>query len=205
LRAGPTKKKVLAKAASMKGSKVENIEPILNRVAGQSFHNTSPLDFQKLKGEPDKIAANLTRYTGRANFEINVGSSWKIRKKTNACYACNQTVGIERNRRIARGKLFIAWKQIIRRTSGAANDWPRSILGIRSTRRVAVSASGIFSSPRRSAFSDINFSRGVFCHLRPCLFVGEQRRHVETRDCVRRLPVFVVAAFFDNELAQPIE
>ena len=58
----PTKVKVLAKAASMKGSKVENIEPILNRVAGQAFHNTSPLDFQKLKGDPDKIAANLTRY-----------------------------------------------------------------------------------------------------------------------------------------------
>jgi len=58
----PTKEKVLAKAASLKGTKVENIEPILNRVAGQSFHNISRLDFQKLKGEPDKIAANLTRY-----------------------------------------------------------------------------------------------------------------------------------------------
>ncbi|MFH0982203.1 MAG: class I SAM-dependent DNA methyltransferase [Planctomycetota bacterium] len=58
----PTKDKVLAKAASLKGSKVANIEPILNRVAGQAFHNTSRLDFAKLKGEPDKIAANLTRY-----------------------------------------------------------------------------------------------------------------------------------------------
>jgi len=58
----PTKDKVLAKAASLKGTKVENIDPILNRVAGQAFHNTSRLDFQKLKGEPDKIAANLTRY-----------------------------------------------------------------------------------------------------------------------------------------------
>ncbi|QDV90922.1 putative type I restriction enzymeP M protein [Phycisphaerae bacterium RAS2] len=58
----PTKDKVLSKAATLKGSKVENIEPILNRAAGQAFHNTSPLDFQKLKGEPDKIAANLTRY-----------------------------------------------------------------------------------------------------------------------------------------------
>lgn len=58
----PSKEKVLAKHASMKDSKVENIEPILNRVAAQAFHNTSRLDFQKLKGEPDKIAANLTRY-----------------------------------------------------------------------------------------------------------------------------------------------
>jgi type I restriction enzyme M protein len=58
----PTKDKVLAKAKSLKGGKVGNVEPILNRVAKVPFHNTSRLDFQKLKGEPDKIAANLTRY-----------------------------------------------------------------------------------------------------------------------------------------------
>ena len=58
----PTKEKVLAKAKSLKGGKVGNVEPILNRVAKVPFHNTSRLDFQKLKGEPDKIAANLTRY-----------------------------------------------------------------------------------------------------------------------------------------------
>ena len=58
----PTKEKVLAKAKSLKGGKVGNIEPILNRVTKVPFHNTSRLDFQKLKGEPDKIAANLTRY-----------------------------------------------------------------------------------------------------------------------------------------------
>ena len=58
----PTKEKVLAKAAELKSSKVANTEPILNRVAKASFHNTSKLDFPKLKGEPDKIAANLTAY-----------------------------------------------------------------------------------------------------------------------------------------------
>ena len=58
----PTKEKVLAKLKSLKGGKVENLEPILNRAAGHSFHNTSRLDFEKLKGEPDKIAANLTSY-----------------------------------------------------------------------------------------------------------------------------------------------
>ena len=58
----PTKGKVLAKAKSLQGGKVGNVEPILNRVAKVPFHNTSKLDFQKLKGEPDKIAANLTKY-----------------------------------------------------------------------------------------------------------------------------------------------
>ncbi len=58
----PTKEKVLRKAAAMKGGKVGNVEPILNRLAGVPFHNTSKLDFEKLKGEPDKVAANLVRY-----------------------------------------------------------------------------------------------------------------------------------------------
>jgi len=58
----PTKDRVLAKAKSLKGGKVGNIEPILNRVARVPFHNSSRLDFQKLKGDPDRIAANLTRY-----------------------------------------------------------------------------------------------------------------------------------------------
>ncbi len=46
----------------MKDGKLANPEPILNRAAKASFHNTSKLDFPKLKGEPDKIAANLTKY-----------------------------------------------------------------------------------------------------------------------------------------------
>lgn len=58
----PTKQKVLEKHATLKGQSQEAVEKILNRAAGQSFHNTSKLDFQKLKGDPDKIAANLAQY-----------------------------------------------------------------------------------------------------------------------------------------------
>ena len=58
----PTKEKVLEKQKSLADSKFKNIEPILNKVAGSSFHNTSPFTFEKLKGDPDKIAANLTQY-----------------------------------------------------------------------------------------------------------------------------------------------
>lgn len=59
----PTKQKVLEKHATLKGQSTEVVEKLLNRAAGQSFHNTSKLDFQKLKGDPDKIAANLAQYT----------------------------------------------------------------------------------------------------------------------------------------------
>ena len=58
----PTKQRVLDKAASLKASGIKDIEPILNKAAGQKFHNTSKLDFQKLKGDPDKVATNLAFY-----------------------------------------------------------------------------------------------------------------------------------------------
>jgi type I restriction enzyme M protein len=58
----PTKEQVLAKFKSLQDSKVKNLEPILNKVAGQTFHNTSRFTFEKLKGDPNNIAANLTHY-----------------------------------------------------------------------------------------------------------------------------------------------
>lgn len=58
----PTKEEVLKKSDSLQGGKVKNLEPILNRVAGQSFHNTSKFTFEKLKGDPNNVAANLTNY-----------------------------------------------------------------------------------------------------------------------------------------------
>src|SRR3990172_1693528 len=58
----PTKNKVLERYKSLKGGKIKNLEPILNKVAGQQFHNISRFTFEKLKGDPNNIAANLTNY-----------------------------------------------------------------------------------------------------------------------------------------------
>lgn len=58
----PTKNKVLAKLKNLEGGRVKNLEPILNKVAGQAFHNTSRFTFEKLKGDPGNIATNLTHY-----------------------------------------------------------------------------------------------------------------------------------------------
>jgi len=62
----PTKAKVLERYAALKGSKhtEAELDAILNRVAKQSFHNRSKFDFEKLKGEPDKIRDNLLHYIG---------------------------------------------------------------------------------------------------------------------------------------------
>ena len=58
----PTRQAVLARAITLEGSKIRNVEPILNKVSGQQFHNTCKFTFEKLKGDPNNIAANLTQY-----------------------------------------------------------------------------------------------------------------------------------------------
>ncbi len=58
----PTKEKVHDKLKSLQSSKVKNVEPILCRVTGVPFYNTSRFTFEKLKGDPNNIAANLTNY-----------------------------------------------------------------------------------------------------------------------------------------------
>jgi type I restriction enzyme M protein len=58
----PTKDKVLARQKELAGGKVKNIEPILCRVSGVPFYNTSRFTFEKLKGDPNNIAANLTNF-----------------------------------------------------------------------------------------------------------------------------------------------
>ena len=58
----PTKDKVLEKQKNLQGSKVKHIDPILCRVTGVPFYNTSRYTFEKLKGDPNNIAANLTNY-----------------------------------------------------------------------------------------------------------------------------------------------
>ena len=68
----PSKAKVLAEHARHKGGKIkgEALELQLNRAAGQRFHNRSPLDFEKLKGDPDNIDKHLVSYI--AGFSKNV-------------------------------------------------------------------------------------------------------------------------------------
>jgi len=58
----PTKDEVLNRMKKLEGGKVKNVEPILCRVTGVPFYNTSRYTFEKLKGDPNNIAANLTNY-----------------------------------------------------------------------------------------------------------------------------------------------
>jgi type I restriction-modification system DNA methylase subunit len=59
-----TKEKVLAKLKELqkKSKKPENLDPVLNVVAGQKFHNRSEFDFAKLAADDQHPAANLRAY-----------------------------------------------------------------------------------------------------------------------------------------------
>lgn len=58
----PTREQVLSAADRLRGGKIENLEPILERIAGQPFHNTTRFTFQSLLGDPPQLAANLLAY-----------------------------------------------------------------------------------------------------------------------------------------------
>ena len=59
-----TKSKVLAEHERRKSGKLSDdaLDRVLNRAAGQRFHNHSPLTFEKLKGDPDNIDKHLVSY-----------------------------------------------------------------------------------------------------------------------------------------------
>src|SRR5262245_33035304 len=67
----PTKAKVLTEHERSKDRfKNDALDARLNRAAGQRFHNHSPLDFERLKGDPDNIAQHLVSYI--TGFSANV-------------------------------------------------------------------------------------------------------------------------------------
>ena len=68
----PTKAKVLAEHEKRKGGKLSDdaLDRVLNKAAGQRFHNHSPLSFEKLKGDPDNIEKHLVSYI--KGFSANI-------------------------------------------------------------------------------------------------------------------------------------
>ena len=59
----PSKQAVLEKHKQLAG-RIENLEPVLQAVAGQQFYNTSPLTFTRLLDDPNTIADSLALYIG---------------------------------------------------------------------------------------------------------------------------------------------
>jgi type I restriction enzyme M protein len=60
----PTKPNVLAEYERLRERRPidDALDTLLNKAANQRFHNHSPLDFEKLKGDPDNIERHLVSY-----------------------------------------------------------------------------------------------------------------------------------------------
>jgi type I restriction enzyme M protein len=68
----PTKAKVLTEFEKRRGGKLNDdaLDRFLNKASSQRFHNHSPLDFEKLKGDPDNVEKHLVSYI--KGFSANV-------------------------------------------------------------------------------------------------------------------------------------
>jgi type I restriction enzyme M protein len=127
----PTKEKVLARAAELKGGKVANAEPILNRIAKASFHNTSKLDFPKLLGEPDKIAANLTAYIKAFSSQVrDIFEKFKFEEEIATLEENNRLFLVVKKfaemdlhpARVSNIEMGYVFEELIRRFNEAANE-----------------------------------------------------------------------------------
>lgn len=127
----PTKSKVLEKHKTLQGGKVKNLEPILCRISGVPFFNLSRFTFEKLKGDPTNIAANLAHYikkfSGRAleiiehfGFEEHIG---KLDKAERLFFLiskfCEMDLSPAKVSNLEMGYLF---EELIRKFNEASNE-----------------------------------------------------------------------------------
>jgi len=127
----PTKDKVLKKYKSLKYGKVKNVEPILNRESGYDFHNISRFTFEKLKDDPNNIAANLTHYikgfSNRARdiiehfgFEEHIG---KLDKADRLFLLVSRFCDIDLHpNKVSNIEMGYMFEELIRRFNEASNE-----------------------------------------------------------------------------------
>jgi type I restriction enzyme M protein len=86
----PTKSQVLAEHERRQGGRLNDdaLDRILNNAAGQRFHNHSPLDFERLKGDPDHIAEHLVSYI--KGFSANVRTIFDSSSSTPKSTRCTK-------------------------------------------------------------------------------------------------------------------
>ena len=127
-----TKEKVLSEQGRWKGRlEDEALDAMLNKAAGQRFHNHSPLDFETLKGDPDNIHQHLQGYIN--GFSENVrkifdrfefSNEIERMREENILYLivtqfCNIDLHPDVVDNLAMGRLF---EDLIRRFNEAANE-----------------------------------------------------------------------------------
>ncbi len=127
-----TKAKVLAEKANWQDRlKDDALDSVLNKVAGQRFHNRSNLDFERLKGDPENINQHLVSYINGFSKNIrDIFESFEFSAEihrmheANILYLvvskfCDVNLHPDRVDNIRMGLLF---EDLIRRFNEAANE-----------------------------------------------------------------------------------
>lgn len=79
-----TKQKVMEQLPKVQAMNVQNIDPILNNIAGYNFHNHSKYDFDSLIADPENIAANFRNYiNGFSDSARDILDNFKFEEQIN--------------------------------------------------------------------------------------------------------------------------
>ena len=129
----PTKDKVLKAFERRKGSKFrgEALEVMLSKAADQRFHNRSPLDFEKLRGDPNNVAPHLVSYI--KGFSTNVRTIFEYfefeaeiekMRETNILYlVVSQFCSVDLHPdRVPNQQMGLIFENLIRRFNELANE-----------------------------------------------------------------------------------
>ncbi|MCX8475413.1 MAG: class I SAM-dependent DNA methyltransferase [Sphingomonas sp.] len=126
----PTKANVLAEL-ELRSKAGLNPEPFLRRKAGTSFFNTSPLDLQKLLGDPDNIAANLTSYLQGFSTEVrDIFEKFEFHNQIDKLarakllfLATEKFAGIELHPdKVPNSQMGLVFEELIRKFAEASNE-----------------------------------------------------------------------------------
>ena len=128
----PTKNKVQAEYERRKDNmEGDALDALLNRVAGQRFHNHSALDFERLKGDPANIDNHLVSYI--AGFSKNVrdifeffefGNEIERMRESNILYlVVSQFAGVNLHpEAVPNEQMGLIFENLIRRFNELANE-----------------------------------------------------------------------------------
>jgi type I restriction-modification system DNA methylase subunit len=103
----PTKKKVLAEYERLKGGKIQGdaLDAGLNMAAGgrdHRFHDHSPLDFEKLKGDSENIEKHLVSYIKGLRTFATFSTSSSSKPRSSGC--ARRTSSISSSPSLATGR-----------------------------------------------------------------------------------------------------
>ncbi|MBB6578931.1 type I restriction enzyme M protein [Comamonas odontotermitis] len=133
----PSKEAVLKRYEPLRAKNIPNIDAILNNLAKDEegtplgFHNHSPLDFQKLKGDPDNIGRHLSDYID--GFSENVRKIFerfefdkeieKLEESNRLYQVVSQFAEIDLHpKRVDNITMGLVFEDLIRRFNEAANE-----------------------------------------------------------------------------------